>query len=267
MSSEIICPANESEDGIVRILWTGGWDSTYRMVELSQMQTKVLPIYCFGDDRPSEQYERKAMDSILTALRKRAETKAELLPVKFVRIQDIPADDKITEAYKKINADTGLGSQHEYLARLAAMYPGIELGHELGTSGVGHMTMALKNWCHVEPDPKGGYRYDKDKSTKEGNLVLGNFTYPIMDKTETDMAENIKKWGYEDVMKLIWFCHKPIGGIPCGICHPCQVKVGSGMSFLMPEASLKRYRQYHRLKRLFGEEKSIRIIRKLNANK
>ena len=33
---------------IVNILWTGGWDSTYRMIELSRFQNTVNPIYIFA---------------------------------------------------------------------------------------------------------------------------------------------------------------------------------------------------------------------------
>lgn len=31
----------------VNILWTGGWDSTYRMIELSRKELDVNPIYIY----------------------------------------------------------------------------------------------------------------------------------------------------------------------------------------------------------------------------
>lgn len=47
------------------------------------------------------------------------------------------------------------------------------------------------------------------------------------------MLKIIRKWGYEDVMKHIWFCHAPINGKPCGFCHPCEVKMESSMEWLL----------------------------------
>ena len=247
---------------IVEILWTGGWDSTFRMVELSRMDVRVKPIYLHGDNRLSEVYERRAMDDILKALRRREETIAEILDVEDVNIADIPANKEITDAYNVLHKDTGLGSQHEYLARFAAIHPGIELGHELGVSQEGHLTKALNKWCHMEPNPEGsGYIFVKEKSTREGNLVLGNFTYSIMDKTEKDMAELIKEWGYDDIMCMTWFCHSPINGSPCGVCHPCQVKLGSGMDFLLPYSAVRRNRKFKKYKKYFGEEIAKRLAR------
>lgn len=49
----------------VNILWTGGWDSSYRMVELSRRLVQVQPIYVYGEGRASEKYEIRAMNRII----------------------------------------------------------------------------------------------------------------------------------------------------------------------------------------------------------
>ena len=49
----------------VNLLWTSGWDSTYRLVELSRMDVRVQPIYVTGMGRPSEQRELQAQKEIL----------------------------------------------------------------------------------------------------------------------------------------------------------------------------------------------------------
>lgn len=249
------------EKRIVELLWTGGWDSTYRLVELSREDVTVRPVYLCGAGRISEQQERKAMDEILAVLRARPETQATILPVDFVELASLPENPEMTAAYRRIHAETGLGYQHEPLARLAALRPGIELGHELGTSGVGHLTKALNTFCCMETDSEGKVHFNHEKSTPEGNLILGNFSYPIMDKTEQDMVENIRAWGYEDVMSHIWFCQRPIDGAPCGVCHPCQVKIGSGMAFLLPQKAIRRNALFGKLKRRMGEKTARQIAR------
>lgn len=108
---------------------------------------------------------------------------------------------------------------------------------------------------------KDGIGYlDKEKSSNEGKLVLGNFRYPIIEKTEKQMLNIIKQEKYEEIMKHIWFCHRPIDGKPCGICHPCCVKVESGMEFLLPQEAIKRYRKSKKLEKIFGESVANKII-------
>jgi 7-cyano-7-deazaguanine synthase len=67
-------------------------------------------------------------------------------------------------------------------------------------------------------------------------------------------------------MQNIWFCHTPIKGKPCGLCHPCDVKMESDMLFLLPEKAQKRYK-IHRFCSAkfgrFGERVSAKILRRI----
>ena len=241
-----------NERKIINILWTGGWDSTFRMVELSRMSVTVQAVYVIDSNRKSVNNELKAMNEILTLLKEREETKANFLPIKKINLENIPMNHEITQAYKTIHEKTKLGSQHEWLARLATEYPGIELGTEAGSTESSHILKAIALFG-VLHNNEGKMVLDKEKSSREGMLVLGNVSFPIIDKTEQDMKRLIGQWGYEDVMKHIWFCHSPLNGLPCGICHPCQVKIASDMDYLLPEKSVKRGRRYKLLESLFGE--------------
>ena len=251
-----------SENKIYHPLWTGGWDSTYRIVELSRMPVTVEPIYITGTGRKSAKLELEAMDKILEALRKRPETKAELLPVKVELYKDIPENQEITDAYNKIHEKTHLGVQHEWLARYAYVHPGLEIGTEAGVPATSHIIDSIETFGVLIPKDDT-FIIDPEKSSKEGMLVLGNFEFPIIDKYESDMLANIKAWGYEDVMSLIWFCHRPIDGKPCGLCHPCAVKMESDMEFLLPEDAQKRYRFQNRLIKIFGRRIGEGLCRRI----
>lgn len=226
----------------VYILWTGGWDSSYRMVELARKNVIVQPLYVYGDGRVSEQYEIRAMHLILKKLKSKKETRAELKPVRFTSKHEILPNKEITFAYNSIAKETGLGSQHEWLARLAYMYPGLELGTESAPLELSRILTAINNYGDLKYDQETAtYILDKDKSSNELSLVLGNFRYPIIKKTGSDMLKQIIEWNYEDVMENVWVCHTPIFGKPCGTCHPCELKIETGMGFLMSHGSLKRY--------------------------
>lgn len=216
----------------IKLLWTGGWDSTYRLVELSRKNLTVQPVYVIGDNRVSEKYEIKSMNIILELLREKADTKATLLPIMFIDKKSIPPNNDITNAYTKIRKESNLGTQHEWLARLSYLYKGIELGTEKAPLEVSNILRAITMFGKlVKNTERDGFILDPQSSSSEGMLIFGNFVFPIIDKDGSEMLSNISEWGYQDVMKYVWVCHSPIKGEPCGFCHPCELKIETGMDF------------------------------------
>ena len=231
---------------VVNLLWTGGWDSTYALIEKSRQPLTVRPIYICDNRRKSQQLEIKAMKNILLALMKKKESQAVLLPIEFVNKDEIPQNPKITQSYNTIFAETSLGAQQEWIARLAFKYGNLEIGTEAGNIENSPSRRAINKYCALVKSPFGYFEIDKEKSTDCGNDVFGNLRFPIIDKTEMDMKENIQRWGYQDIMKLIWFCHNPTFlNNPCGLCHPCEVKMENNMEDLLTEAARWRYRHRH----------------------
>lgn len=247
----------------VELLWTGGWDSTYRLVELSFKEVTVQPIY-IADSRDSEGYELSAMDSVTELLNNKEMTKAEILPYKIINRNEIVNSDAVKKAYCRIAKETNLGSQYEFLASYALQNPGLEIGIEANTSDNSFAIKAINSFGKLKRI-NDTFVLDENYSSEDLMLVLGNFSYPIIELKETDMVENINKWGYQDVMQKIWFCHHPINGNPCGICHPCTMKMGSGMSFLLPEESQKRYYIQKRLIKLVGKKYGMAICKRIFA--
>lgn len=244
-----------TDPNIVHILWTGGWDSTYRIVELSRMDLSILPIYCCDPDRESTPEEKKVMLKILQALSTRPETKAHFYPIQYIDVSAIPENKEITDAHAILAADTGLGRQYEWLARLAHKYPGLEIGTD-------RREQALPTGCRATIMKHGGFTLDdgvpvinRGMASEECKLVLGNFHFPLADITEQEMLENIRAWGYEDIMKLSWFCHAPMNGQPCGMCTPCRHKMENDMAFLLPEKAQQRYHLYKKTGEKLGESK------------
>ena len=243
----------------IEILWTGGWDSTFRIVELSRQECEVQPYYIIDKDRKSIEYEKKAMNNILKALKKKKETKAKLNDIIMIEKEKIEENKEITEAYKVIASKTHLGSQHDWLARFALSHKNIELGTEDGEIETSHILQSIHEYGNLIF--KDGIGYLDENSSKEGLLVLGNFSYPIINKTENDMVKLIKEWKYEDVMKLIWFCHTPINGECCGLCHPCEVKYESNMKFLLTKKAIRNYKIRNGIRKIFGKRISNKIAK------
>ena len=162
-----------------------------------------------------------------------------------------------------------IGSQYVWLAKIAQQYPGIELGLEKPN---GEFSGAITAITHFGKLVRKGNYYvlEKDGTQSAISLIFGNITLPLANTTETEMLENIRAWGYEDVMEHIWFCHTPItkkisnkeGKFPCGTCRPCQQKMECHMEFLLNSFAQRRYKIFRVLSKLTGERIARRIVRK-----
>lgn len=251
----------------INVLWTGGWDSTYRMVELSRRNVTIQPIYCCDPGRQSLEKEKETIERIRKALKNRGGgTKATFLPILYINIEEIPANAKITNAYNHICEKVKLGSQYDWLARLTQLYPKLEIGIEKPAGEYSGCVDAIHTFGNLKKDDDT-IEIDRNQSSDECVLLFGGFRFPIIELTELDMVKNIQDWGYGDIMQMIWFCHSPINGRSCGMCRPCQQKMECGMDFLLDKASQKRYRVYKIAKKIFGDKiagKMTIIIRKFS---
>lgn len=245
------------------VLWTSGWDSTYMILDMLRKGETVQPIYIINPRRKSRFVEMDAMSRLEEKIRQRVKT-GELLPVKKYDLGKIKIDKEIRKARKQISkvlqkgGSRPLGYQYEYLASFAKLYheeyPVISLGVEkLSKNGTGGLAAAIRIFGKMTPE----FRVDQAASQDVLVTLLGNFDFPIMDTTELEMLDNIREWQYEDIMKEIWFCHKPIQGQACGFCSPCFQKGGSGMDFLLSEKAKERLVKFKSIEKKYGRRAKL----------
>lgn len=222
-------------DRIINILWTGGLDSTYRIVELSQYAVIVQPYYLIDPLRQSTKYEIRAMSRIRELLLQNKKTLFKLLQTKYIDIREIPADEEITQSYIKLYEKYKLGSQYDWLARFAK-YADLQLEFALEKSPRGKAFRTISNESKIVTEQVGElsvYKIDEAFSSKEVCDVLGNFRFPctLWTKTKEQEVDEMRRLRMDDVLSCTWFCHKPIFGLTCGHCHPCQDALHEGMAW------------------------------------
>ena len=221
-------------DRIINILCTGGLDSTYRIVELSQHAVTVQPYYLIDPLRQSTKYEIQAMNRIRGLLQNK-KTLFKLLQTKYVNVREIPADEEITLSYIKLYEKYKLGSQYDWLARFAK-YADLQLELALEKSPRGKAGRTIANESKMVIEQIGElsvYKIDKAFSSKETCDVFGNLRFPctILTKTKEQEVDEMRRLRMEDVLSCTWFCHNPIFGLTCGHCHPCQDALHEGLAW------------------------------------
>ncbi|MBN1929367.1 MAG: hypothetical protein JW764_07480 [Chlorobiaceae bacterium] len=233
----------EGEKEDVNLLWTGGWESTYRLCELIFLKKRIVnPVYILDPERKSFREEIKAMVAIRGEIVKRISSDASLLkPLQIVIKDDIPPNKIITEMYDSIvKTYGGLGRQFEWLARYADwkdLYR-LEIGLEGNTNSPRRPVYA---------------QLEKELIIKDESMILGNklddqlfdffrrFSFPVFNLSKDKILQLAKGQDFYDLMLKTWFCHKPRNGKPCGRCYPCEQVMHEGMSFRIPLSGKVRY--------------------------
>ena len=251
----------------VEMLWTAGMDSTFRLVQLSKMNNvEVQPYYVKGK-RKSTSTEIKHMDLILDSLSKKEATVATILKPIIIELDSIVMDEKIVESHTKFNQYMWLGMQYKYLASFAKDHKGLEISIERDEDREYAFQEKGMVFNPVETNIGVKYVIDKD-ADKNAYTIFKDFTFPISTFTKKQEFELMSEWGYEDIIKLTWFCHTPIKDKPCGYCKPCLQCVEEGLSFRLDKAALRRnkfkwfYRIPIKINNFYNKLKSEKALRR-----
>src|SRR5688572_23020383 len=110
---------NLTDSNTVKILWTGGWDSTFQLLQLLvDQKVSVTPFYLIDEERRSTGVEILTMGRIKSHLHNHFPDARKLLnATQYFAVEDIAPNPHITEAFKRFRAKSFIGSQYEWLAR------------------------------------------------------------------------------------------------------------------------------------------------------
>jgi len=214
----------------VNILWTSGWDSTFRLLQLMEKgNIMVQPYYILDKTRNSNYKEKEQMQKIKELIyAKFPNSKELLLETKIIEKEKILENEIITSSYNKLLQESFMGNQYDWLGRLSKEIGDLELCiHE---DDKAHYF--IKDYvCDVEGEEGKYYIVDKNKSNQDIINVFGNYKFPILHYTKVQMMEEAKRKGCYYIMLETWFCFNPKNGKPCGVCNPCTYTIEEGMGF------------------------------------
>ena len=224
----------------VRIFWTGGFDSTFRVSQLSKFDIEIEPHY-MCDKRSTKEYELKAISEIREYLESLEDTKAKFLPLVYHPIDDLEENKEVTEAFSRVFQKHYMGRQYEYLGIVSKMFPGIETGvhvHDKFTYILEDENCLKK----VHDDIIGDYYVvDESIASKELATLSKDFHFPLVKYTKKQMRKEFIDNNLDEVMDMTWFCFTPIDGKPCGKCNACKGTIKEGLYSRFEKKALIRY--------------------------
>lgn len=212
-------------EGEIDLLWTGGLDSTYRLIELSRRSCVVQPHYIL-DSRKSRNKELYAMYTILRLLRKNKNTYAVLRDPLLIEKESLVKDNDIFDSWMMLFPGKGTGSMQYYTLAKYAAHNNLHLEMGLQFSPNGTIVKAIDESLLI-PHPDKDYdvlMIDHSRADQDTINVFGNFYFPksLYHKKKKEEIAELYAMGYKTVVKHTWSCLKPIWGFPCGHCLPCR---------------------------------------------
>ena len=236
---------------VVKIYWTGGYDSSFRICQLSKLPVKIQPYYLAGE-RLSREKELEAIRNITTALKAKPDTRCTFLDLEIIPIEEWEKVEEVSVAYEELVKERRLGTQYEWLGWFAHKNPGIELSVQKG----GRIDALLHHYNAIKEidNPIIGkyYMVDKEKAPGFVNLIFGNYHFPLFGLTKVEMKEEYIRMNCGDIIDLTWFCHRPKKGEACGTCPPCRFVDTEGLGYRHSKKALrnmKKFRFYRKVRR------------------
>ena len=213
-------------NNVVDVLWTSGWDSTFRVLYALIVESRVVrPHYLIDWRRKSTGIELARMAEIASVVAEKFPSVV-LAPLIISPIPDLPAGDPLVLAYKRARMHAFLGSQYLWLAKYAETFPGIEL-------------------C-VHRDDRAYYfvsRLENPSCPNEFARLFGGFSFPVIGLTKAEMRDIARQVGFLDILERSWFCHDPLpSGDPCGLCNPCCYAIEEGMEYRVGHVGRRNHR-------------------------
>jgi len=227
----------------VDIFWTGGWDSTFRVLQLIVQKKKfVQPYYILDPKRKSAEAELNAIKAVeLTVIEKFPYTKELLRPLIIENLDKICTDKVLLNSFVDITKAYNVGRQYSWLACYCD-----ETGKkrvELSTQKPGIVyEQIVKDTKHIVEGNDSFYILEKDNNQSKLITLFQYFRFPLLEYTKIEMQEEAKDFGFDDILELSWFCHAPKWKkYKCGTCTPCITAIEQGLGIRVQFLGHLRY--------------------------
>ncbi|MBC3847244.1 hypothetical protein H8K90_12680 [Winogradskyella echinorum] len=214
---------------VKHVLWTGGWDSTFRVIELYNRGVKLQPLYVIDSSRGSTQKEIETINLLTDLIKTRFNnSNGDILPVELIERKDIRSNLYIKLMYKLIKRRRKIGTQYKWLGYLSKKYEWLEIGfHKKDRDRLINPNQLIKITDDTNCE---NWIINRRKTSFPIGQLFKNFRFPLVYISKLEMKEYATEHGFLDIMLSTWFCHRSEEK-PCGDCAPCKQYVINDFGF------------------------------------
>jgi len=152
------------------------------------------------------------------------------------RVADLARDPEVGEALRQVRSRVYIGSQYEWLALFCRQHglDGIELSVHVDDKVQALLADKVESF-----EASGGYRSHRLGPGHAGSaehVLFHHFGFPLFQIDKRQMQREAGEAGWDPIMDMTWFCHRPFNGKPCGACAPCVYTIEEGLAWRVPRS-------------------------------
>lgn len=249
---------------IVNTLWTGGWDSTFRVLQLVLVhRATVQPHYIVDPERLSVRQELRALQEIRESLLGVDNSAAQRIrPTQLALLPEIEPDQEIHNQYAEMRSRFELSGQYEWLNRYAKQnqLTDLEMGFQRNDDAPHFESLRAHSAAAGAADGSDTWRLRSDHGHPD-LLLFERFSFPNLWLSKNEMAEFARIYGFLEILEKSWFCHYPVRETPCGACSVCRHVMDAGMPYRFTAMGRFRnriWRLYHPARLLVSRPQRFR---------
>jgi len=228
---------SQKKEEINYLYWTGGYDSTFRLIEMLVDENKIVqPIYvalvldndCQTEEsctklwlRRNRKEEYTAMESIVAKIKEKYPHLEERL-LKTIIVDEHITDDTFNFNYEKLFYSKNLWPKkrktHQYLFLSKYAYYH-KKPIDIGVLGIHEKSLLAKFL------KKKLVKTDDNFIINIKNHPLTYLRFPLFGRTKEILLEKAQVNGYDDILNLTWSCWFPKDGKPCEKCPMCKERI------------------------------------------
>jgi len=217
------------------VLWTGGWDSTFRVIQLYRLGATIQPIYVLDYNRVTSDKELEVIKKLSNYIPlKFPHSKGQILPLKVIKRQDIPSNLSLKLTHKFLRQKVNLGKQYYWLACLAKKYEYQNLELSLHNEDLEKFFLLSQLMELKDENLEQNWKINPKKIGFLRKHLFSNMTFPLVTITKLEMKTIAEEHNFINLMELTWFCHKS-NKKPCGNCNPCKQYIRDGFGFRLEQ--------------------------------
>ena len=220
---------------MVSVLWTGGWDSTFRVLDLLHNTDYVVqPYYLIYLGRQSTYHELATVNRLMDDLSHFGAR----LRKPWIQLADRYkyAEEPYAGALKTVLKTHHLGTQYLCLAQFRDAVDCSDI--ELCVVADDCASECMRGYEHFDSDGVATVAIDAPAPIR---ILLGGFRFPLLRLKKDQLFQSAERQGFLPLLEKSWFCHQPIEGAPCGHCAPCRNVVAQGLEYRLGQRGLQRY--------------------------
>jgi hypothetical protein len=210
----------EQTTGKTNIFWTGGLDSTFRVVQLLMSTDRIVQPHYMIDGEESSGNEIDTMNTIRRRIsRDYPGIQSRFLPTIYVNSRMVKPDEEIRHLVEELRETQKVDKQYQIMSYYCKQF------------GINQMEVALTK-LSAEKDT---FIYFRDSP------AFKYFSYPTLIYSKPEMYHIGRENGWDSWLDLTSFCRRPkVIFRQCGTCGPCvdAVREGRG-SRLHPISRIK----------------------------